>query len=72
MKEAAISWRLVLGGSGRETWLHFMVVLHLQVPAVSEIAWAGAVLYQCRWRQAPHVKRFIAPVGLCSILDSLE
>lgn len=49
-----------------------MVVLHLQVPAVSEIAWAGAVLYQFCSQQAPQVKHFIAGVGLCSLLDSLK
>lgn len=72
MKEAAISWWLVLGGGRRVTLLHFMAVLHLQVPAVSEIAWAGAVLYQFRSQQAPQVKHFIAGVRHCSLLDSLK
>lgn len=49
-----------------------MLVLHLQVPAVSEIAWASAVLYQFYSQQAPQVKHFIAGVGLCSLLDSLK
>lgn len=71
-KEAAISWWLVLGGGSRVTLLHFMVVLHLQVPAVSEIAWAGAVCYQFCSQQAPQVKHFIAGVGLCALLDSLK
>lgn len=56
MKEAAISWWLVLGGIRQVTLLHFMAMLHLQVPAVSEIAWAGAVLSQFRSQQAPQVK----------------
>lgn len=49
-----------------------MAVLHLQVPAVSEIAWAGAALYQFHSQQAPQVKHFIAGVGLCSPLGSLK
>lgn len=72
MKQAAINWWLVLGGSRQVTLLHFMVVLHLQVPAVSEIAWAGAVLYQFHSQQALQVKHFIVGVGLCFLLDSLK
>lgn len=71
-KEATISWWLVLGGSGWVTLLHFMVVLHLRVPAVSEIAWAGAALYQFCSQQALQVKHFIAGIRLCSLLDSLR
>lgn len=72
MKQAAINWWLVLGGSRQVTLLHFMVVLHLQVPAVSEIAWADAVLYQFHSQQALQVKHFIVGVGLCFLLDSLK
>lgn len=49
-----------------------MLVLHLQVPAVSEIAWADALRYQFCSQQAPQVKHFIVRVGLCTLLDSLK
>lgn len=71
-KQTAIDWWLVLGDSRWVTLLHFMVVLHLQVPAVSEIAWAGAVLYQFHSQQALQVKHFIVGIRLCFLLDSLK
>lgn len=72
VKDTGISWWSVLEDGERVTLLHFVVVLHLQVPAVSEIAWAGAALYQFHSQQAPQVKHFIAGVRLCSPLYSLK
>lgn len=72
MKKQLSTGDLCWEGSRQVTLLHFMVVLHLQVPAVSEIAWAGAVLYQFHSQQAPQVKHFIAGVRLCFLLDSLK
>lgn len=72
MKKQLSTGDLCWEGIRQVTLLHFMVVLHLQVPAVSEIAWAGAVLYQFHSQQAPQVKHFIAGVRLCFLLDSLK
>lgn len=71
-KDTGIGRWSVLEGGERVTLLHFVVVLRLRVPAVSEIVWAGAALYQFHSQQAPQVKYFIAGVRLRSPLRSLK